>query len=739
MKEFIKKNYILFLVAFISAAGLCVLSYLTILDYSYTTEEQFISSCNTGLIEELESSLKFGKSLKSYYGIHELLVQGAGILSEGSVIVLEDEDGVHLAASFEGSELMVPESEYGEVRQDIHGPRGEVMGKLVTYYRLDTVRLSLQDAGLRSALGSFGIFIILVAVCLIAGAGGVLSDRKLIGMIVAGIFVQGIFLTVNYIPRFEDAARGSVTSVAAYIRNSLNSLEERGIHLAEISDLEEYLEGKAQENSSIDDISLRPVEKTGEDPNEIIINVEGEENSIVLVFHISRSYVRSNVINMVLLFMATIILAIIVMRESLTLSEMIAFRRSGKFNTVCPEQFASVAKALRYGNFLSVTFDYICLSFSALQIREWNQGLWGLSPAMAAALSISICSLADILGMLCMPWIGKHLKGKTLMLASALILFFSNFTCFFTTSTFVMVLMRFFSGIGTAGVKQVRHTIISRGYESEGQRADNLTASNNGVIGGLLCGMGLGSVIAGVFGYGATFLVAAIGDMIYLIFESACIPWELLEKHQAEVMIEKAVGNLAERLGGVLRSLRVWRVLFMIVAPQYFLLMIIVCLIPARIQAMELPGVVLTYSNILNGLAGLYLGEVLYNKLSRRISNPLRLYSLILFMGALSMFVLELPFIYVAMIIVSSVLSGLVDGIGTPVATDIFMANRSVLENLDDTESLMMYSIIGSGVMAIAPFILEQCGSSAVWMYGVCGVLVLFGVLLFKRRKKKKG
>jgi predicted MFS family arabinose efflux permease len=53
--------------------------------------------------------------------------------------------------------------------------------------------------------------------------------------------------------------------------------------------------------------------------------------------------------------------------------------------------------------------------------------------------------------------------------------------------------------------------------------------------------------------------------------------------------------------------------------PIYIYLMVIVVLIPGIIQTGGIPPVVLTYSNLLNGLAGLYIGVRLGSFLRNRI------------------------------------------------------------------------------------------------------------------------
>ena len=720
MKQALRKNLVLLVIALVSTIGLCALSCLTILDYTYENEERYIISCNEGIIEELETSLRYGKSLESYYGIETVLSKEAELL-EDAVLLIEDADGEMLASSSQETILF---SDWKTVVQEIRGEDGQTAGKLYTYYPRKPVLDSLRKDFIVSLAASLLCWLLLAAACMLLGFKG-WPVARLIHVVVIFIVAQGIFLTVLFQPRFREAAEKNALSVASYVSSSMDSLLDKGVSLEEISDLEEYLEQKASDNPSIREIAILPSGEAVEADHYYSFDLEGSGKKMVIFFMVDEQNIRQNVINMALTFIATIILVLIVMRESLTISEMAEFRRSGQFGTRSRESFQSLAKAIRYGNFLSVTFDYMCLSFSAMLIRQWNQGIWGSSASFAAALSISICSAADILGMLCMPYLGRKIRTKHIMGISAVLLLVCNAACFFTASTLVVVVMRFFSGLATAGIKQVRNTVISQGCTNEEQRNANLTASNNGVIGGILCGMGLGSVLAGVFGYGATFLAAAIGNGLYLIFESRFLPWELLEGNQVSHAERK--GNLAVRVGGVMKNPSVWLVTLLVSVPQYFMLMVIVCLIPAHIQVTQMPGVVLTYSNLINGLAGLYLGEKLFSGLQKKFRLP-TIMSFMLFTGAVAMAIMQIPFGGVVFVLISAALMGFVDGIGTPVATDLFMENGTIVSRLDDTESLMLYSLIGSAVMTAAPFILESCAYHAVWLLAVCGVLMAMGV-----------
>ena len=739
MKKILGTNYVLYIIAIISAAGLWILSNLTIQDYSYDNEDQYIIAVNDGMVEELETIIRYGIQLERYQALTSSIKNAAKLLEKGCIIVMENSEGQVIASSSDEDAFSVSLDEYRKVEQNVVDPSDEsVAGILYTYYPKSLIKETVRGAGRRALAGSIVIVLLMIVLCRILSEKKGMESDRLIRIIVIGIIFQGIFLTVNYSGTFVDSAYRNIEGASTSIAQTFNSLGERGVKPGDISDLEEYLNEKVSENKAIEKIKITKdagvnVSGRTSKENQLLIPIKDMGVSLLLIFNISYNYIRISILQMILMFAATIILAVIVMKESLGLSYLLEYRKSPEFSKPVPKTFDSVARALRYGTFLSVTFDYLCMSYSALLIKEWNQETFGISPIFAAALSISVCSFASILGTLTMPYISRHISGRGLMIISSVVMIGADFIAFITVSPMILVLMRFLAGVGSAGMKQIRYIEIAQGYSTEKERAANLTAMNNGVIGGLLCGMGLGSVVAGTFGYQMTFLVACVGNILYLLFEFFCIPWDALHEGNEK---EEHTDNLALRVVNVFKSTGVWAVLISVVIPQYMLLMVIVSLIPGRIQSLALPGVVLTYSNLINGIAGLYIGEWVYKRLEKKLS-AVKIQGVMVFFGAVSLFVLDLPVFVTFFILVSAVLTGFVDGIGTPVSTELFLSRRELVVSLSETEGLMLYSIIGSFVMMIAPFICELCAKSILWMYGCAFILLLMSVALLFRHNKK--
>jgi len=732
MKKIKTEHIVLLVIALFAAAALCVLSYLTVLQYSYDMGKNSIEVTNQEIIQELETSLQYGKKLDSFYGLSDVLSKGKTLLNNGTILTIESIDNQILALSEKSNSITINPNEYLQVSQDINDGT-KVVGILKSYLPKVSITSSLKSTLFTTIACCAAVFLIILFIFLVILPKRNISKKKSIIIVICGILLQGALLTVIYVPVFVSSANDTVKGVGDYIQYSLIQMKEKGINIEDIDGIDEYLNEKASSYDWVDSITLEDSNDSTNisDKNRIVMKID--DKSIVLVA-VSDNYILKQIIKMILTFLATIFIAVIFMVEFLYLPDIILFRKTDKFDTSCEEQYKNVAKSLRMSNFLTSTFSYMCLAFSALQIKEWNQGCFGLSPELSAALSISICSLTEAIAMIVFPYIARRMESKNILKISTVLLIAANFACFFTTSTLVIIVMRFFAGIGFAGNKQVSNTITVNAYSTYEERQANITECNNGIIGGILCGMGFGSIIAGVFGYGATFFGAAIGCIGYLVFNIFFVPWELVRKNGIIKKTRQSTLSL-KSLKKILCSSSVWKSILLVVTPQYIFLMLIVSLIPGRIQSAGMDNVVLTYSNLLNGIFGVYIG-VIIQKFLERYLNRVKILIIMYISGIVAMLIINGP-MPIVMIFISAVLAGIIDGVGTPISTDLFIGNVVLQMEMEEDEILMLYSVIGCIAMSIAPIILELCEKSITWMVGSCAVLAVLSLCLWVTTNQK--
>ena len=119
MKKLIRENAVLFLTGLVAMLGLVTLSYLTVLDFCFTMEEQYDITINEEVIRDLETSIPYGKELEKYYGLSDILSRGKELLRKGSILLILDNDGRVLATSERENTITIDKKKFGELRQDI--------------------------------------------------------------------------------------------------------------------------------------------------------------------------------------------------------------------------------------------------------------------------------------------------------------------------------------------------------------------------------------------------------------------------------------------------------------------------------------------------------------------------------------------------------------------------------------------------------------------------------------------
>jgi predicted MFS family arabinose efflux permease len=529
---------------------------------------------------------------------------------------------------------------------------------------------------------------------------------------------------------------------------SLKEIEEKGVSIDEIDGLQENLNEKTayqmiagiqlqRQSGARSEPRAADADSSGSEVITIPLDGHGSDNLEINV-KVSGDFIRQMIVGMVLNFIAVIAIIFVITAESMRLPQMLDFRKSGEFNRDGPLQYKQVAYTLRFGNFITSVGSYSCLAFSALMIRQWNQGAFGLSVGLTAALSISLCSLAKVVGLLAAPAFARKLETRRLLTVSTALLICANLACFFTASSATVLLLRTLSGLGFAGNKQALNSMIALGYGTSKEREENLAESNAGLIGGIMCGSAMGAIIAATLGYEATFALASGIFVLFIVFLIYFIPWKLL----AENAGRRENGEVDfRRVFALMKDPQVVKYSLTVNLPVYIYLMVIVVLIPGIIQSGGIPPVVLTYCNLLNGLAGLYIGVRLGGLLRSRIGIRTSIVlvcaigSAAVLMQALSFTVASLP-LTIAALIFGAALLGLVDGAGVPLTSDYFLELDSIRGRIDEATALSLLSIIGFIVMTVAPVILDICITSRTALIIVSVVLFVLNLFIYSKKEK---
>ena len=180
-----------------------------------------------------------------------------------------------------------------------------------------------------------------------------------------------------------------------------------------------------------------------------------------------------------------------------------------------------------------------------------------------------------------------------------------------------------------------------------------------------------------------------------------------------------------------------------IATPLFIGTMLCMTLIPAICQEQGISAVTLSYCYIVNGLAGIYVGPALVAKAKKYFGSYLPV-AFVFGLTAFGIFIAKLPPVAM-MVIITSLILGIMDGLATPIATDSFMSLDIVRNYIDESTALTFYSILSYLLMMAAPvaaelLLLPSNGiispmAIGAFLYGLAAVVIVMSRMFTGRRK----
>ncbi len=767
----------IFAIGFVSTMGF--LNYKTT---AIELEKQVITRVGKDNVSVMETAISFGKSFDNYYGIEEIF-ESFSAQYPGPVPFVTDKEGnlLYTADSEKDAEKVADFIESKEFKRTI--PKlYEKEGEAIEAGKLKAVFVNIHQD--EEIIGYFGclyqdsifdksfdklrkesipqaILIALIECGLTCAFVFTMGQEKrrsfektqlgknirkimTVAILAAGIVAisaLGIYsYQRDYKERIETSARVSLLNLQTQIKN----VRDQGVDLRDVEGLQEYI---AERISSLETLhavrvseQITEVTRTDEESN-IITFVFDEaadgQGRMYLQAESSDEVVNREMRNIILVLLSTTIILLIFVFELnslVDLSTAIASKRGAK-DAFSEKQ---VSLALRFTGFLCSTAEYMCVPYAAMMIRAEGTALFGLTVGMTAALPLTVEGLTQMIGMLTLPKFVKKFSVKQILIVSSLVMIASNISAFMLGGALTIIICRAIAGFAYSGFKQVSNYLITRGYETEEGRSDNISQDNAGLLAGATCGAGLGAILSANAGYGITFLFSGILFFFYLIGTLALIPWKELSIHAKAAEEEKKVS-----LPGIVKMFTSGEMILFIILiaiPLNIGVMLCVTLIPAICQTNNISSVMLSYCYIANGLAGIYLGPALVSKAKAKFGlQPCIAFTFAI--TALSIFILHLPPVAV-MIIITSMVLGFLDGFGTPMVTDRFMSLKIVENAVDESTALIFFVVLSYVLLTFAPMVAELLllpGNGIVSpmmigaiVYGVAAVLVM----LIREKKK---
>lgn len=571
-------------------------------------------------------------------------------------------------------------------------------------------------------------------------------------LIMAGLMVQ-CFVSYNfYQKRYREVMFEGATGISKYIGEIVDDLNSKGVPYEKMAGLAEYLSAKVNDSPLLWNVSVVKVYADTSD----VLNHDSEYNvsmpigelsemfdNMHINIEISKEYIDSKMISMLLVFAVAFAVAILMIYELLKLPDSLFVRMSKSYKTSKTEQAKSVAPAVRLGAFIAYTGLYAATPFSAVLISHWNKSLFGLSVSFLASVPMTAELLATMLCSLLLLPVFKKVNLKLVFTVSALLSVAANIACFMVGGPAELIVCRFISGIGFAGIKYSLNSIVAQGSDSDATTTDNLAALNAGLLGGITCGASLGAIIASSVSVQTTYLIAGVLIAAFVLLTLVLSPWKLIAENSA--LEAAAVKDKSKKKGGafsLIFSFDFLRYVMLVAVPLNFGLMFIVAFFPGFVTSLGLPEITTSYGYLINGMIGIYAGPKLLKALSGKIGRGACVF-ITLALAAISVLILNIDSPLV-IVLVSVGLLGLFDGFGTPATSDYYV-NMPSVRGVGVNQGLAVLSVIGSIVQTFSPIVYSVIlASGAAGMnilgisFGICALLfdITAGVAAKKSQKQ---
>ena len=737
------RSYVLMLVAVAVFAVnfIAVLSYLNYRSMVMEMEERLIARVEKDTISSMEVALNFGKDFRNYYGIQDIFRSFEIQFSEPYSFILDND--LNLLYETDSSRTITPEQAARfiadeSVRKEIQANAGQesIQASLDEHKAIFTpIRIDGETAGyfgciytsgmfrdgmrdiLRKVLVLDGIFSLVVSLALVIFIWVVQRDSwieqygemsnglmRFVAVLIIEIAVLSFSRYVmtdfqhDYRTKIENSVRLSLRNLSESVRR----VHSQGVELSEVPDLRDYIEKRVKSlgilhrtrvTDNISDVML-----TQEQSNLMMFRLETGENTLPLYLEaeISNTAMERQQQETFFVILSTVIILLMFTFELVNLLKIVEDKQKHSGTGFSEEQIGLTA---RFTSFVILAAEYICMPFAAMMIRESGESLFGLSVGMTAALPLTVEPLMQMLTeMIILPKLKVDVRVR--LLAATVLMAVCNITTFIAGSALVIVVCRALAGVAFQCLRCERIMIVS-GCETEEGRVNCITQNAAGMMAGGTCGASMGAILAANGGYGITFACSAVMFAVYLVSVYTMVPFKAMFAREVSASGEEEKPVRLKDLLKIALSREVVSFSVIVLAPLFIATMLCITLIPAVCQEEGISAITLSYCYILNGIAGIYIGPALVSWAKKYLGSYIPV-AIVFALTAAGIFVAKLPPV-VIMVIITSTILGLNDGLASPLATDTFLSLKVITSNVDEDTALAFFTILSFLMTMAAP------------------------------------
>ena len=284
-----KKKILFALIVSITLAGLLALtSILNVVSFNNNYTESTAANnaiVTSGVVNKLEYSLRYGKSLENYCGIEDLFEQVKQLCSYvDEAYIVDTESKILYENSYNGAEFNKPDEleDNAEILNDAQGfltwtendtqhiliPVSDSTGKIVAGFGI-TYNNKIVSQNTRqyiSSIVSFTIIAAIAAILLFIILFFVIRHefvfKKLLLIVIPIIIASNLFLGIasfyTYRAGYTALTKQTAETISVKIQSDIDSVIEQGINYSELNELDDYFRDIIKNTNQISIIQMKP-------------------------------------------------------------------------------------------------------------------------------------------------------------------------------------------------------------------------------------------------------------------------------------------------------------------------------------------------------------------------------------------------------------------------------------------------------------------------------------------------
>ncbi len=519
--------------------------------------------------------------------------------------------------------------------------------------------------------------------------------------------------TLHLIKGYKDTMNDIVDLALEDITEEVRSLNEKGLRLDDILNMEYVFNSRFTDFGLIDSVELS-YKPYGTHSQEAFSD---DNSSLYVSMSISSEYVNKTYMWIFLTLLAALIICFMVIIEFLPIRKI---ARAGSGGSRSAEK--SIPIFIRFISFFVYLAVYTVLPYGAIIINSNGESILGLPVAVSASLPITLEAIALLAMLSVSPLVFKKTGIKKYTLLTGLCTVVPSVVCFLYGNVYTIIICSIFLGITQGLLKYLMNYLISICSRDAGDISINYGEFNIGTLTGITVGGSLGSIIAANTGYSFVYIAAAAIMLVIITAVLIFLPYDYINKTHKRYIENETKYSYSEFLKQLAVSPGLVLNMFFTVGVVAISLMFIIAFMPVALDLKGLSPMISTYGFLIYGIAGNYISGYMLKK-ARALTRKTAAFAAMLIM-ALSVLVI-IPDINAVTIMTASFLTGIFDGYGAPSVTSAFMNIRKA-RGMDSSLMLTGTALVGGVGNAAAPVIYSTILYSGNMSVNLCLLFVFF-------------